>query len=173
MSTAPDQPRHAAGREPLSAQDEAALRAELEEVSERAVDAMIISEPVGWRAMLAAFVGSFVMFVGLVEALTYPFPGEGRTRPDSLRESLVGLALLAVGALLVLPASRGTVRGWREAARLRRRLVEIRALLPPGTAGPGLYRRFIDNRYRHPVFAVLFGIVLFLVLIVPILQRRL
>lgn len=172
MSTRPDQPGQAAGREPLSAQDEAALRAELEEVSQRAVEAMEGGVPAGWRAGVVGLVGSFVLYVGLILALTFPFPGE-RTRPETAQQAVVGLGLLAVGVLMVRPASAPAVRGWREAVVLRRRLVEIRALLPAGTAGHGLYRRFIDRRYGHPLIAWLLAIPMFLVMVLPIILRRL
>lgn len=169
-STTPDP---AAGRESLSAQDEAALRAELEEVLEGAVDAMEEREPVGWRVLTAGFLGGLLLFVGLIPVAAFVFPSEGSTRGENQPEVMVGLILLAVGFLLVRPGSRGVVRGYREAIRLRRRAVEIRAQLPPGTAGQGIYRRFINRRFGHPVVAWLFAIPMFMVFVLPVILRRL
>ena len=141
---------------PAVPQDEAAVRAELEDVRTQVVlqwdggDTASLREAAG-----IAFGGFAVAAACLLLGVVVTNLGE---------EPAGALAAVTVLALLLLAgAARGfwspvrqRVHMYREVRRLRRRERELVALLPAGTAGHGSYRRYYVRRFSDPTMVLIY-----------------
>lgn len=136
--------------------DEAAVRAELEDVRSSVVELWDDGDAPTGHEVVGTVVGSFALATALL--LT------GIVLTNLGEEPAGALAAVAVLAVLLLAV---TVRGfrspvrrrvhlYREVRRLRRRERELIARLPAGTAGRGSYRRYYVERFSNPTMVLIY-----------------
>ena len=153
----------------MTAVDEQALRAELEQVRAQVVGLWQDGDAATGREYLATVVGSLALpAAALLTGIVVTNVGE---------EPAGALAAVSVLALLLwcvtVRAFRSPVRRrvhiYREVRRLRRRERELAGLLPAGSAGANSYRRYYGQRFGNPATVVLYA-ALFVVLLLVLLS---
>lgn len=136
--------------------DEAAVRAELEEVRSSVVELWQEGDAPTGREVLGTLVGGFALGIALLLV--------GIVLTNLGEEPAGALAAVAVLALLLIAVAvrgfRSPVRRrahlYREVRRLRRRERELVALLPAGTAGRGSYPRYYVARFSNPIMVLVY-----------------
>lgn len=145
--------------------DEAAVRAELDDVRRQVVELWHDGDAATGREMVGSVLGGVAFSVtALLTGILLTNLGE---EPPGALAAVAGLDLLL--GFATYRCFRSTVRRrvhlYRDVRRLRRRERELAAMLPAGTAGPSSYRRYYADRFGNPALLVLYAAMLVVLLL--------